>query len=60
MNDIASERRNSLKVNIITSFMFINLNEPVIGDVNPIPFVKSWLTSALVAGCRPHGIQVLL
>ena len=43
MNDIASDRRNSLNVNTISSLMFINVNGRKIGDFDPILFVKSWL-----------------
>lgn len=45
MNDIASDKRNSLKVNTLASLMFIKLNGPEIGDFDPTSFVKTWLTT---------------
>jgi len=45
MNDIVTDKRNSLLVQTISSLMFLRLNGPGLTDFDPLPFVKSWLTS---------------
>jgi len=49
MNDIVREKRNRLKINTVSSLMFVKLNGPDLAEFDPMPYVKSWLA----AGGRP-------
>ena len=45
MNDILSDNRNLLKVERLSSLLFVKIVGPPLTKFNPLPYVKSWIKS---------------